>query len=389
MIVSILHKILLETQQDFGKLPPVLHLSLDNCWRENKNRFVLSYLAALVQSDVLSEVNLTFLLVGHTGNEVDQCFSLLAQAFKAEIRTLEELIEKIVSSGIKPVPVVEVLDYISDWKMFVIDKLADEELRNHSNYHGFNIRKEDGFVKLRGKRYLFDEEWVPYTGIRLLKENTEFPAIGPAPLRVEKLNLEKVFQHLQKFFTTLPLTDKMRIQGSWEKLREKLEKLQIRAEGFRKMKIQDLKQQDPNTCTVLPQHFAHLGQEEVIPDLEGDTFPEVLDEADFKEDNKEGVDVLIYTRTKHNRPWLGQIVKKLSNQTFTIQWYERRKGNMNVFHASTEPDGKPYTSDLDVETVILWNFSTRIDDNSFSVNDFFLNKFKEEYCRHDLNAACA
>ena len=64
-------------------------------------------------------------------------------------------------------------------------------------------------------------------------------------------------------------------------------------------------------------------------------------------------------------------------------------GNMNVFHASSEPDGKPYTSDLDVETVILWNFSTRIDDNSFSVNDFFLNKFKEEYCRHDLNAACA
>ena len=35
------------------------------------------------------------------------------------------------------------------------------------------IQKEDCFVKLGGKRYLFDEEWVPYTGIRLLKENTE------------------------------------------------------------------------------------------------------------------------------------------------------------------------------------------------------------------------
>ena len=66
MIVSILFKILKETQDDLGKLPSVLHLSLDNCWRENKNRFVLSFLAALVQLDILSEVNLTFLLVGHT-----------------------------------------------------------------------------------------------------------------------------------------------------------------------------------------------------------------------------------------------------------------------------------------------------------------------------------
>ena len=66
MIVSILFKILKETQSDLGKLPSVLHLSLDNCWRENKNRFVLSFLAALVQLDILSEVNLTFLLVGHT-----------------------------------------------------------------------------------------------------------------------------------------------------------------------------------------------------------------------------------------------------------------------------------------------------------------------------------
>ena len=68
MIVSILFKILKETQSDLGKLPSVLHLSLDNCWRENKNRFVLSFLAALVQLDILSEVNLTFLLVGHTVN---------------------------------------------------------------------------------------------------------------------------------------------------------------------------------------------------------------------------------------------------------------------------------------------------------------------------------
>ena len=66
MVVSMLFKLLLEVEQDFGKLPAVLHLSMDNCWRENKNRYVLSFLAALVQQNILAEVNVTFLLLGHT-----------------------------------------------------------------------------------------------------------------------------------------------------------------------------------------------------------------------------------------------------------------------------------------------------------------------------------
>ena len=66
MIVSMIYCLLQDVKQDMGKIPPVLHLSLDNCYRENKNRFVLSFLAALVQQNILSEVNVTFLLVGHT-----------------------------------------------------------------------------------------------------------------------------------------------------------------------------------------------------------------------------------------------------------------------------------------------------------------------------------
>lgn len=41
MIVSMLYKLLQEVKEDLGKIPPVLHLSLDNCARENKNRFVM------------------------------------------------------------------------------------------------------------------------------------------------------------------------------------------------------------------------------------------------------------------------------------------------------------------------------------------------------------
>ena len=55
---------------------------------------------------------------------------------------------------------------------------------------------------------------------------------------------------------------------------------------------------DSNISTVLPQHFAHLSQDEDIPELDGERFPEVLDEANFQEDNREALDVLVYARTK-------------------------------------------------------------------------------------------
>ena len=74
MIVSMIYRLLQDVKKDMGKIPPVLHISMDNCYRENKNRFVLSFLAALVQHNILSEVNVTFLLVGHT---VRQCWSAI------------------------------------------------------------------------------------------------------------------------------------------------------------------------------------------------------------------------------------------------------------------------------------------------------------------------
>ena len=98
--------------------------------------------------------------------------------------------------------------------------LTNEELRNQSKYYELNIKKEGGVVKLRGK-YL----WVPYTGIRLMKEGTEFTPVILAELWIEKLDLYKIFQKLHKYFLTLPLVERMSVQGSWVKLREKLEKL--------------------------------------------------------------------------------------------------------------------------------------------------------------------
>ena len=39
-------------------LPNTLYLQMDNCWRENKNQFVLNFVALLVKLDIFVKVNL-------------------------------------------------------------------------------------------------------------------------------------------------------------------------------------------------------------------------------------------------------------------------------------------------------------------------------------------
>lgn len=80
---------------DFAKtnqFPEVLYLQMDNTCRENKNRFVLTFCAALVHlqifkkvsilllynydlSFILFQVQINFLPVGHTHEDIDQVFS--------------------------------------------------------------------------------------------------------------------------------------------------------------------------------------------------------------------------------------------------------------------------------------------------------------------------
>ena len=89
---------------DFKKLPRHLHINLDNCWRfdtssfifikvilicplliflntiqietwnirENKNMYLFAFLSALVELNVFVDISVDFMLVGHTGNQVDQ-----------------------------------------------------------------------------------------------------------------------------------------------------------------------------------------------------------------------------------------------------------------------------------------------------------------------------
>ena len=73
-VVDVFHRFLTRRRTK-GSLPPKFFVQLDNCIRENKNRYVMGYLEFLVASRVFESVEVGVLPVGHTHEDVDQAFS--------------------------------------------------------------------------------------------------------------------------------------------------------------------------------------------------------------------------------------------------------------------------------------------------------------------------
>ena len=77
-----------------GKRPKHLQLQLDNCGRENKNHVVLWFLGYIIA--VLrwfQTVQINFLVVGHTHDEIDQFHSLVTPYKKTTTHTLSDIVQ--------------------------------------------------------------------------------------------------------------------------------------------------------------------------------------------------------------------------------------------------------------------------------------------------------
>ena len=82
MTIEVLRRTLHYLSHTSTDMPPVLHLQLDNCGGENKNQFVLGYLSYLVQAGIFHEILLSFLIVGHTHEDIDQHFSVISRKLR-------------------------------------------------------------------------------------------------------------------------------------------------------------------------------------------------------------------------------------------------------------------------------------------------------------------
>ena len=321
-----------------------------------------------------------------SGNEVDRMFSVLAKLFKeSEMRCINDLVQTIQTSPIVPSPMVVNMFYSFDWKTFIQSKFAKAPLEHHSFYHSFKISKEEGKTKFQGKLYPQDQEYGPVSGIQLLKEGVEFSPVGPTVFRIEKLELERVFRSLTGYLPSLPLEERMRVSSSWHALRKTLESLPKQRDNLMKMDIRELPRQSADAIPALPEHFARVVQETEVPQLRGQIIPEEVTEGDFDTEIVEGSDVVVYTKSKTNRPWLGRILRILPEGKFIMHWYQRRSRG-NTFYAMVKPDGSPVLSEQTNEVVMGWHISedgTR-KENSFQLSYYTMEKINQDYLDHDV-----
>ncbi|XP_062608883.1 uncharacterized protein LOC134270664 [Saccostrea cucullata] len=99
LVMNIILKSVYASTDKHGRLPEILYIQADNCARENKNKFVLAFCELLVKLRVFHEVHLSFLYVGHTHEDIDASFSVIAEKLRKEdAETLPQL-QKILNGG--------------------------------------------------------------------------------------------------------------------------------------------------------------------------------------------------------------------------------------------------------------------------------------------------
>jgi hypothetical protein len=97
LVISTLHR----TLQQLEYIPPVLYLQLDGA-SQNKCDTMMAYCDWLVSTEIFRKVKLSFLHVGHTHEDIDQQFSVVARFLKRKsVWTPHQLFE-CVECALKP-----------------------------------------------------------------------------------------------------------------------------------------------------------------------------------------------------------------------------------------------------------------------------------------------
>ncbi|XP_070550483.1 uncharacterized protein [Ptychodera flava] len=158
LTMNVLLNVLLQKKESLGKC---LHAQFDNCYRENKNKFVLCLGSLLVEYAIFEEVFFNFLPVGHTHEDVDQMFSKIAEKlFRSDVYTISDLMSTVVDSYSPNInaTLVGSLFNIKEW----LEPHMSGTFGGHSKPHSFRFKTVDGKVRMHYRKWS-NLPWKPET----------------------------------------------------------------------------------------------------------------------------------------------------------------------------------------------------------------------------------
>ena len=154
-VLEVLRRVL----ESRDSLPPTLIIQLDNTTQENKNSRMFSFLGMLIEKSLVEEIVINFSPVGHTHEDVDAIFSLIAQEFKKILaRSIPEL-KASIGRAIKGVR-VEHLDAVDNvWSS--IEHLCSR-ICGLTTAFAFQLRRNaEGKAVIRYKGSMSETTWLP------------------------------------------------------------------------------------------------------------------------------------------------------------------------------------------------------------------------------------
>jgi hypothetical protein len=177
--------VIADVRQRKGRLPPTLRIQADNYTRENKNIYKFALCAALVGLGYFQEVQLCFLIVGHTHEDIDQRFNIISNTLKkTNIDSLKELLELVQrgTSYTEAFVSARHLENVRDWKSFITPHLVTrgDTIIEITFLHHMRLYMENGVIQVQYKHFSKDA-WGPTDGhvcLRLLPNMAEKPALA-------------------------------------------------------------------------------------------------------------------------------------------------------------------------------------------------------------------
>ena len=164
--------------------PPVLWLQADNCFKENKNRWMMAFCCWLIHIGWFKEVMISMLPKGHTHIDIDQMFSTYSIYMDSHsIETLPELVTKLSHAYKKAEtrPTGAFLKTVYNWIGFFAP--FSREISGLNSAHVFLFKKlENGSVGMKAKKWhSTDDEWIgsmddPHNWMKIMPQFPEgFP----------------------------------------------------------------------------------------------------------------------------------------------------------------------------------------------------------------------
>ena len=178
----------LQLQNPSTPLPAKLYLQMDNCTGANKNKWILAFADMLVRKGVFKEVVLSFLMVGHTHEDIDQLFSIITYKLMQRNLISPESMGKLCVGALRSAGHTnvhfEILSFQHDYKAWLTPVL-DDELKGYTKPHVFSFsgtKTDSGAisVRMRYKHWHRCLKWYPLAVPEGSEDSVDIPGATDA-----------------------------------------------------------------------------------------------------------------------------------------------------------------------------------------------------------------